>query len=77
VLVFGADRSAHWLRVWLGHRTIGVVYEPARELGNYVPTRMGDRYDALLWFEQTEALHPLHHESRPIEPELETQPTGF
>lgn len=77
VLVFGADRSAHWLRVWLGHRAIGVVYDPARELGNYVPTRMGARYDALLWFEQTEALHPLHHESRPIEPELETQPTGF
>jgi hypothetical protein len=38
---------------------------------------MGARYDALVWFEQSEALHALHHEDRPIEPELETEPTGF
>jgi hypothetical protein len=43
----------------------------------YVPTVMGGRYDALLWFEHTEALHPLHHEGRPREPELETEPTGL
>ena len=66
-----------WLADWRGHRAIGVVYQPAREVGNYVPTRMGGRYDALLWLEQTEALTPLHHERRPEEPELETEPTGF
>ncbi|GAA1466461.1 erythromycin esterase family protein [Microbacterium thalassium] len=60
-----------------GHRAIGVVYDPAREAGNYVPTVMGARYDALLWFEQAEALTPLHHEAQPEEPEFETEPSGF
>jgi erythromycin esterase-like protein len=77
VLVFGEDRSGPWLSSWLGHRAIGVVYQPQREAGNYVPTQMGGRYDALIWFEQAVALRPLHHERRPREPELETQPTGF
>lgn len=77
VLVFGRERSGAWLSASLGHRAIGVVYQSQRELGNYVPTQMGSRYDALLWFEQAEALRPLHHEPRPGEPEYETEPTGF
>ena len=77
VLVFGEDRSGPWLSARLGHRAIGVVYEPRREAGNYVPTVMGGRYDALVWLERTAALHPLHHEAPPSEPELETEPTGF
>jgi erythromycin esterase-like protein len=44
----------------LPHRAIGVVYHPGRERwGNYVPTVLGDRYDAFLWFAETRALHPL------------------
>lgn len=43
----------------LGHRTVGVVYHPERELGNYVPTVLADRYDAFLHVDETEALHPL------------------
>lgn len=77
VLVFGADRSGPWLTTGRGHRAIGVVYDPRRETGNYVPTRMGGRYDALIWFEETNALHPLRHELPPREPELETEPSGF
>lgn len=77
VLVFGDDRSGPWLSAWLHHRAIGVVYQPQREHGNYVPTRIGGRYDALIWLEQTTALRPLHHEKRPQEPELETEPTGY
>jgi erythromycin esterase-like protein len=77
VLVFGDDRGRPWLSAWLGHRAIGVVYHPEREFANYVPTSMGGRYDALLWFEQTSALHPLRHEPKPDEPEFETEPTGF
>ncbi len=71
----GADGS--WSTSWLGHRAIGVVYDPRREAGNYVPTRMGARYDALVWLEETTALRPLHHEAAPSEPELETEPSGF
>ena len=43
-----------------GHRAIGVVYHPERELGNYVPTVLPDRYDAFVHVEETEGLHPLH-----------------
>jgi erythromycin esterase len=77
VLVFGDDRTGAWLSSWLGHRAIGVVYDPRREAGNYAPTCMGDRYDALIWLEQTGPVRPLHHEARPHEPELATEPTGF
>jgi erythromycin esterase-like protein len=77
VLVFGPRRDSVWLSSRLGHRAIGVVYDPTRETGNYVPTVMGDRYDALIWLEQTQALAPLHHEQAPHEPELETEPSGF
>ncbi len=77
VLDFAADRGGTWLRARLGHRAIGVVYQPRHEEGNYVPTEMGARYDALLWFEETQALRPLHHEGRPTEPEFETEPSGF
>lgn len=77
VLCFPQDRSGPWLSAWLGHRAVGVVYAPEREMGNYVPTRMGGRYDALIWLEDTTALRPLHHEGRPLEAELETEPTGF
>jgi erythromycin esterase-like protein len=42
-----------------GHRAIGVVYDPSNENGNYVPTVLPERYDAVLFIDQTEALHPL------------------
>jgi erythromycin esterase-like protein len=65
-----------WLRTSLDHRAIGVVYHPEQERwGNYVPSTLGDRYDALLWFGETTALEPLRAE--PAEdPEPETAPTG-
>jgi erythromycin esterase-like protein len=77
VLVFGDDRTGPWLSGWYGHRAVGVVYQPRQETGNYVPTCMGGRYDALVWLEQTDAVRPLHHEGPPTEPELETEPTGY
>jgi len=60
----------------LAHRAIGVVYHPERERwGNYVPTVLGDRYDAFLWFEETTALRPLPtRRSDALEPE--TFPSG-
>lgn len=76
-LVFGDDRSGPWLAARRGHRAIGVVYDPRHEAGNYVPTVMGGRYDALVWLEDASALHPLRHELPPREPEYETEPTGF
>ncbi len=60
-----------------GHRAIGVVYHPEYEhLGNYVPTVLPRRYDAFLYLDRTEALHPLRvaaHEEGEVP---ETYPTG-
>lgn len=45
---------------WIGHRAIGVVYTPAYEAyGNYVPSRVGSRYDAFIYINQSNALKPL------------------
>ena len=57
-------RATAWLSTRRGHRAIGVVYHPDGDrYGNWVPTVMGGRYDALLSFERTDALHPLHLEA--------------
>lgn len=59
LLILSGDRPA--LREWRGNRAIGVVYDPALDgPRNYVPTRLADRYDALLYIEETRPLHPLH-----------------
>jgi erythromycin esterase-like protein len=77
LLIFPDDRRRPWLSARLGHRAIGVVYDPGQEHGNFVPTVMGARYDALLWFDETEALIPLSREARAPGPECETEPTGL
>ena len=66
-----------WPHERRGHRAIGVVYDPARDaLGNWVPTVLAARYDAFMWFDHTEALHPLHVERRAADREYETAPWG-
>jgi erythromycin esterase-like protein len=59
-------------------RAIGVVYDPSRERwGNYVPTRLGLRYDGLVHVDRSSALHPLGlHPERPREPP-DTYPWGL
>jgi erythromycin esterase-like protein len=55
--------SAYWkdrLQDYIGHRAIGVVYNPEHERGNYVPTLLPSRYDALIHIDLSSALHPLH-----------------
>ncbi|MBP6215687.1 MAG: erythromycin esterase family protein [Chitinophagaceae bacterium] len=56
----------------IGHRAIGVVYNPQREYGNYVPSIMPLRYDAFIFFDETKALHPLH-----IEPDGQQMPEAY
>jgi erythromycin esterase-like protein len=77
VLSFPASyEQGRWLRTALDHRAVGVVYRPERERwGNYVPSTLGDRYDALLWFGDTAAVEPLRSEPRD-DPEPETRPSG-
>ncbi|MGR6965439.1 erythromycin esterase family protein [Geodermatophilus sp. URMC 61] len=64
LLVWGRDGSRPAeLGRRLDHRAIGVVYRPEREKwGNYVPTVLGERYDAFLYLDDTSPLQPLHLE---------------
>jgi putative phosphoribosyl transferase len=49
----------------LGHRAVGVVYDPAYEITghNYVPTVLPERYDAVVYVDQSHALSSLHRPS--------------
>jgi erythromycin esterase-like protein len=61
-----------------GHRAIGVIYDPEWErAGNYVPTRMPQRYDALIHIDASHALHPLHMPALITGEAPETYPTGL
>lgn len=62
-----------------GHRAIGVVYHPDRESrGNYVPSVLPFRYDAMLYIDHSHALRPLRMEPRLDEHEPpETFPSGM
>lgn len=54
------DETEDMFNQTIPHRAIGVVYDPEMEhYGNYVPSFMSQRYDALLFFNQTKALHPM------------------
>jgi erythromycin esterase len=61
-----------------GHRAIGVVYRSQFEAhGNYVPTILPLRYDALAFIDETHALHPLGFAGS-LEHEVpETFPSGI
>lgn len=75
LLVFPQRRDTAWLSGVRGHRAIGVVYRPEHDRrGNWIPTRMGGRYDAFCSFGRTDGLRPL--EVEPAGAELETSPWG-
>jgi erythromycin esterase len=59
----------------LGHRAIGVVYDPDHEQGNYVPSIIPKRYDAFVFIDKTSALHPIQIQQRKEPPD--TYPSGF
>ncbi|OMP68115.1 erythromycin esterase family protein [Domibacillus epiphyticus] len=54
------DENRDLFRETIGHRAIGVVYNPEMErYGNYVPSRLSDRYDAFIHIDETRALSPI------------------
>lgn len=70
--------QADGLTEWRGQRAIGVVYHPEYERGNYVPTRLAERYDAYLHIDKTRAVKPLAIEQQWTRPASEeTYPTGY
>jgi erythromycin esterase len=69
-------RNEKLFKDYIRNRAIGVVYNPKRESwGNYVPSIIPERYDALLFIDESSALHPMgikpHGEEVP-----ETYPWG-
>ena len=59
LLLFNDENRADFSQ-WIGHRAIGVVYNPEYEAyGNYVPSIIGDRYDAFIFIDETSAITPL------------------
>lgn len=59
VLFDKEDRQEKNLKT-IGHRAIGVVYNPTGDRRQFVPTIVPLRYDALLFFKETTALRTLH-----------------
>jgi erythromycin esterase len=78
LLLFPESQMTRELLERRGHRAIGVVYHPEYErFGNYVPTVLPRRYDAFVYLDQTQALHPLHEVHAREDSEVpETYPTG-
>lgn len=68
-LVPAEEYRPGWLREPADHRAIGVVYRPEWESDDsYLPTVLGQRYDAFLYLDRTSALTPLHGEHPIREP---------
>ena len=60
IIIFGESQNFELINRYMGHRAIGVVYHPEAEKGNYVSTLLPSRYDALIYIDQSNAIHPLH-----------------
>jgi erythromycin esterase len=77
LLIFDAAAASARMLEPRGHRAIGVVYRPQYEaFGNYVPSVLPRRYDALAFINVTHALHPLAVPASFEHEVPETFPTG-
>ncbi|MFL5764669.1 MAG: erythromycin esterase family protein [Bacteroidia bacterium] len=74
-LLLTKDLKDH-LREKIGHRAVGVVYDPDFEAGNYVMSNIPERYEAFIFLDRTWALHPLHLRTEKSQMP-ETYPWGF
>lgn len=58
-LTFTED-NRHLFNQLIGHRAVGVIYEPAYEhYGNYVPSKISERYDGFIFVDQSKAVIPI------------------
>jgi len=76
-LLFNTEDIQQKFESSIRHRAIGVVYDPARErYGNYVASKLSQRYDAFIFIDETKALHPLH--MKPHDAKMpDTYPFGY
>mgnify|MGYP003608071173 FL=1 len=60
LLLMNKVKDEKCLLSYIAHRAIGVVYNPEHErFGNYVPSILPKRYDAFIFLDETNALHPM------------------
>jgi erythromycin esterase-like protein len=79
LLSFGSDENAvEALRPARLERAIGVIYRPEMErLSHYFSARLPEQFDAVLHFDETQAVQPLEHIAPRKTPEApETYPSG-
>lgn len=77
LIMFDGAKSTENFVETRGQRAIGVVYNPHYErYGNYVETILSERYDALMFIDQSHAVSPLHMPISPDEELPETFPSG-
>jgi erythromycin esterase-like protein len=71
-IIFSKDiRENKFLKKSIGHRAIGVVYHPeAVQFPQFVPSVMPRRYDAFIFIDHTNALHPINIKTRNEPPDL-------
>ena len=73
----GRDGGMSGLDEEIPHRAIGVVYNPqAERRGNYVPSRVAQRYDAFIFVNRTRALDALHMSDTDMSQPPDTFPSG-
>jgi erythromycin esterase-like protein len=59
-------------------RAIGVIYRPETErASHYFHARLSQQFDAVLHFDETEAVRPLERTGQPQEEPAETFPSGL
>ena len=75
IILSNEIKNVKGLNTSIGHRAIGVVYNPSSERGNYVPSIIPDRYDAFMYFDETSALRPIKIAQRNEPPD--TYPSGY
>lgn len=57
--IFTEDNRRFFNQI-IGHRAIGVIYDAAYEqYGNYVPTKVSERYDGFIFVDQSTAVTPI------------------
>ncbi len=60
LLISNEMKDISHLKEMINHRAVGVVYHPERDhFGNYVQSLIPLRYDAFIYLDETNALHPM------------------
>jgi erythromycin esterase len=78
IIISSEIRKDRNLNGWINQRAIGAVYQPKREkFGNYIPSVIPQRYDAFLFFDQTNALHPINPPQKFISSQSDTTHWDF